>query len=240
MLNRLKAVENASKRHHSKQLPSKPMRKTNKSVLAAMVAASLTTIGAQANTVTGNLYKVPESVVNSSTGANPSNVPGGTPDVTFDVTAPGINFNSGASVQSFLNSGGAFNIVENTAGTLASAMDNFITGTIIDFKGLVTVTTGQTFTVTQDDGLYLSIGGNVLAGIFAGPTAPITKTLTYSGPSGTFPFEMVYTECCAGSAVLQISLPFSSGPSVPEGGSTLALLGGALALLGTVSRRMRK
>ena len=215
------------------------MRKINKAAFVVVAAASLTTIGVQANTVSGSLFKVPESVVDNATGADPSNVPGGTPDVTFDVTAPGINFNAtDATVGAWLASGGAFNVLENTAGTLGSRMDDLTTGTIVDFKGQVTVTSGQTFNVTQDDGLFIEIGGNVLAGINQGPNAPTPYTLTYSGPTGTFPFEMVYTECCEGPAVLQVDLPFSS--SVPDGGSTLALLGGAMALLRTVSRRIRK
>ncbi len=213
-------------------------RLTNRTALAAVAAASLATLSVQAGTAIGNLYKVPESVVNSATGADPSNVPGGTPALTFEVTTPGINFSAeNATVQTWLASGAAFNIVENTPGTLASLMDDFTTGTLLDFKGQVTVTSGDTFTVTQDDGLYLNIGGNVLGNIFPGPTSPQTRTLTYSGPSGTFPFEMVYTECCGGPAVLQISLPLSSAP---DGGSALALLGGALMVMGTVARRFRQ
>jgi hypothetical protein len=88
-----------------------------------------------------------------------------------------------------------FNIVENTPGTLASLMDNGTQGTLLNFTGSVTVTNGQMFTVTHDDGLTLIIGGTNL-GFNPGPTAPIISTATYTGPSGTFPFQLVYAECC--------------------------------------------
>jgi hypothetical protein len=84
------------------------------------------------------------------------------------------------------------------------------------------------FTVTHDDGLTLIIGGIDL-GFNPGPTAPTVNTATYTGPSGTFAFELVYGECCGGPAVLQVDLPFSNTP-VPEGGATIAMLG--LALIG--------
>ncbi len=38
-------------------------------------------------------------------------------------------------------------------------MDNGTTGSILEFTGTVSVTTGETFTVTHDDGLTLTIGG---------------------------------------------------------------------------------
>ncbi len=67
---------------------------------------------AQANTITGRLWHVPEA---TSLNAIPANVPGTTPDVTFDVNSP-INFSAtSATVATWLASGGAFNIVENTS-----------------------------------------------------------------------------------------------------------------------------
>lgn len=203
----------------------------------AVFVATATVTNAKANTISGSLWRVPESVVNSPTGATPGNVPGTAPDVTFDVNSP-FNFSgSSVSIGTWLASSSAFNIVENTAGTLASPMDNFTEGTVIDFKGSVTITTGETFTVTHDDGLTLYIGGNLVVNR-PQPTAPVTTTDTYSGPSGTLPFELVYTECCDGPAVLELSLPLSNTATIPEAGSTLMLLG--LALAGVAAYRMRR
>jgi hypothetical protein len=42
---------------------------------------------------------------------------------------------------------------------IAKGADVFTQGTLLSFIGNVTVTTGQMFTVTHDDGLTLIIGG---------------------------------------------------------------------------------
>ncbi len=190
--------------------------------------------GAQANVITGNLWHVSEATAQN---AIPANVPGTTPDVTFSVNSP-IDFNAtSASVATWLASGSAYNITENTAGTLASLMDNGTLGTLLDFTGFVSVTNGEMFTVTHDDGLSLIIGGTDL-GFNSGPTAPVTSTATYTGPSGNYAFDLVYTECCGGPAVLQVDLPFSNTP-VPEP-ATVALFGVGLAGLGFARRSRSK
>lgn len=202
--------------------------------LVAVVA--MTFVGtAQANTITGSLWHVPEA---TSQNAIVANVPGTTPFVTFDVNSP-FNFNAtGATVGTWLASSGAFNIVENTPGTLASLMDDGTSGTLLDFQGFVTVTTGQIFTVTHDDGLTLIIGGLDL-GFNPGPTPPITSFATYTGPSGNFPFELVYGECCGGPAVLQVDLPFTNAP-IPEPGTILLLGSGLVSLAGYARNRYKK
>lgn len=105
---------------------------------------------------------------------------------------------------------------------------------MLSFTGTVSVTHNQTFTVTHDDGLTLIIGGLDL-GFNPGPTAP-TTTIIYTGATGNFPFQLVYGECCGGSAVLQISLPLNAVPE-PE---TYAMMVAGLAALGWVSRRRRR
>jgi hypothetical protein len=210
--------------------------KTLKTTILPVFAALLLCSGsAQANVISGKLWHVPEAL---TLNAIPANVPATAPDVTFDVNSPMNFFGTSVSVATWLANGAAFNITENTAGTLASLMDNTVVGTMLEFTGFVSVTAGQTFTVTHDDGLTLIIGGLNL-GFNPGPTSPITSIATYAGPTGNFPFQLVYAECCGGPAVLQVNLPFSNTPGggVPEPG-TLALLGLALAGLGAARRKL--
>ena len=208
--------------------------KTHRIIVSFLFTLALMYGGsAQANTVSGSLWHVPEA---TSQNAVPANVPAGTGDVTFDVLSP-FNFSgTNVTVSTWLGSSGtgAFNIVENTAGTLASLMDNTIQGTLVRFTGLVTVTNGEAFTVSHDDGLTLTIGGlSVISS--PGPTSQINTTATYTGPGGNLPFELVYGECCGGPAVLQVDLPLSS---VPEP-TTLLLLGfGLVGLAGL--RKVKK
>ena len=188
---------------------------------------------AQAISITGNLWHVPEVTAQN---AIPANVPATTPDVIFDVNSPMNFFGTGVSVGTWLGNGSAFNIIENTAGTLASPMDDLTQGTLVAFTGFVSVTNGQTFTVTHDDGLSLIIGGIDL-GFNPGPTAPVVSIETYTGPSGNYAFQLVYAECCGGPAVLQIDLPFSNVPETVPEPATFVLLGMGLAGLGWLSRR---
>ncbi len=182
--------------------------------------------------ITGRLWHVPEVI---SQNAIPANVPVTTPDVTFDVNSPMNFFGTSVTVGTWLGNGSAFNIVENTPGTLTSLMDDLSTGTLLEFTGVVSVTNGQTFTVTHDDGLTLIIGG-VNLGFSPAPTAPVTSLATYTGPTGNHAFQLVYAECCGGPAVLQVDLPFSNIPE-PTTFVIWALLGALGITCGWYRRR---
>ncbi len=130
------------------------------------------------------------------------------PDVVFEVDSP-LNFTNPATVNAFLTSGGAFNIT-GSAAALSRPMSDGAIGTLLRFSGMVSVSNGQLFTVTHDDGLTLIIGGLLVIDA-AGPTAPIQTIASYTGRSGAFPFELVYGECCTGPAVLQIGLDLQPG-----------------------------
>ena len=194
---------------------------TKRLATSLALAAALSLAGAApalANVANGQLWHVPEVV---SQNAVLSNVPLTLADVTFSVETP-FDFDlSNATVGDWLATSTVSNIVENTAGTLASPMDDGVQGTLVYFTGIVSVTNGQQFTVTHDDGLTLVIGGLDLQ-FSPGPTGPVQSVATYTGPSGTFDFQLVYGECCGGAAVLQVDLPLTAVPE-PASGGLLAL-----------------
>jgi hypothetical protein len=186
--------------------------------------------GAQASIV-GSAYFVPEAEAQNAV----IGFAHGAANATFSVPNGPIAFTSapGYSLGQFLLSSPGAAILTGSPSDLARLLDVSGSGTILEFTGLVSMVSGQTFTVNHDDGLQLMIGG-ILVLNAPGPTSPTTTTVTYTGPTGTFAFDLVYGECCGAPAVLATNLPLRG--NVPEPG-TLALLGLGIAGLGWSKRR---
>jgi hypothetical protein len=196
------------------------------SALALLASSSL----ANANTVTGSLWEVSQAIASAAT---PANVPGTPANVTFTAPTP-LNFNSNGSTDytlgTFLGTGGATILTNNVP------LTDSLNGVLINFTGQVSVTSGEMFNVTHDDGLTLVINGVTVVDD-PGPTGAVTTPFMWSGASGTFAFQLVYGECCGAPAVLAVDLPLTSG--VPEPGTWAMMLLG-FAGLGFAFRQSRR
>ncbi len=207
---------------------------------AGVLAAALLMPALSQADIMGTAYSV-----SSATAGNAAPGFTGTAEATFTVAtnACGTGIQSlcfdsrtasnGYTLGGFLATGGATGISYMGPGAATNSVDN----TILQFTGSISVTNGEVFTISHDDGLTLTIGGSPFVSD-PGPTAPVTDNYTYTGPTGTFAFDLIYGECCGAPAVLKATLPYST--SVPEP-SSFGLLGVGLLGLGcAVALRRRR
>ena len=211
--------------------------------LAALASVSSVAVASHAyaavTLIHGTAVETTQANAENATPATFDSLPGTDPTASFSAPSNPLSFDSrtdpvnGYTLGGFLATGGASGITYTNGAASTDDMNNF--GMLIDFTGDVSVTNGQTFTVAHDDGLTLTIGALTVIDV-PGPTSPTTTTVTYTGPTGTLPFRLVYGECCGAPAVLNVALPLTA---IPEP-STWAMMVLGFAGLGYAGFRTRK
>jgi hypothetical protein len=208
------------------------------SVIAIGLAVLAVTGTANATTYNGVAF-CNEAAVSSNTPTSATLAAaeaGGTQCASF--SASSINFSGDApgayNLGGFLNSNGAASGIAYLNGFSGSSDIN---DTLWVFTGTANFTNGQVFNVKHDDGTNMYVNGvNVLSA--PGPTPPVVSTFTYSGPTGNFDFQFIFTECCGGSVDYSTTLvPPVVG--TPEPGTLVLLFSGMLGVAGTIRRRRR-
>jgi hypothetical protein len=225
---------------------------------AVLGLAYMAATPARASIIVGSAYLNQTSIAGDAVVSSETSLPS-TPSATFTVPSPTNSacggslftgdtlcfdsgyYNSGPdntggayTLGGFLSSGGA-TILTGSPANLAANLDN----TVFVFKGTVSVTNDEFFTAGHDDGLQLMIDGYDVIDAPFGTSYAVTSE-EYTGPTGTFAFNLIYGECCGPPAALGISLPFvSAPPSVPEP-LTLSVFGVGVVGAAALSRRRRK
>jgi hypothetical protein len=203
--------------------------------IAALLAAPGTV---RAASISGVAYCGISSAVAGSTPTSATLSAGeatGKECATFSATS--ITFSAetsaGYSLGGFLTGdGAAYSISYLNGYTAGSGLNN----TLFVFTGTASFTNGSSFDVTHDDGTNMYVNGSLVLGV-PGPTPPITTPYTYTGATGNYGFQFIYTEWCGGAADYITTLVPPTSP-VPEPNTLMLVASGVLGLGGLVRRRM--
>jgi len=210
-----------------------------------IVAITLLVLGASAwADISGLVYRLPGNCDNTSGCAlgiaDATQATMATGSLIGGFNAPGINFaTTSGTLGDFLSSGGATGVT--VGAELALPMSNcnyystgvgdscYSTGIVID--GFGTFLGGTTYSLYHDDGAQLW-GGGILKIDKPHPQALSAPDLYTPGADTTGAYRVYYVGTNTNPEVLQLT------PSpVPDGGTTVMLLGGVLVGLATLRRK---
>ncbi len=206
------------------------------SPLACMAAMLAVAPLAHADSVVmGSVYENATSYPNTFAPTTPA----GSPTATFTVANPGGN---DFSFYGSTNGDPSYTL----GGFLASGGDtvNFLTGggaagdsinnDVFEFTGTTTLISGDTYTITHDDGMYLYVNGALVINSGAPTSADASSFVaTTSGPVS---FDLLYAE--VNGAPAELSGNLGTIAATPEPSSFILLGSGLLAAAGVVRRRL--
>jgi len=220
--------------------------KTKIALLICAVSLLVYPMAVRADAVSATIYQVPSSDTNYTSSGGLYSVNALITLATALAADPAVASAQFTTNALNYNSNGSTDYTPNTflgSPTFTNIVGSFdpnasLNNTYMLFTGNLYLQSGMnTFSITHDDGIELSIGTIYDSlGTYAGPTSAETTTFNITPPSpGLYSFELAYIESNGPPAVLESNMPVA----VPEPASAIVLTLGSLAMAAYGWRRRK-